>query len=217
MSSQNYWIPDPLPEKTEEYNQSQASKKYFTHLGEERMHPKWIYDNGAYVDDEYLFQNEGWKLIVDVTPEYTESQYIKKLDISEWIEDEKTLTVQYKVYDISEENKPSYDERNQDIKLLDFSSWTLDDVSDKLYKEWEVVNLSEQEVIDRETVRWKSLREKRDLLLKESDVAVLRAYEQNVAVSEEVVAYRQLLRDLPSTITDIFAEVIWPQKPAEIN
>jgi len=58
----SYWMPEVLPEPTEAYTSEQSEKKYLTQEGKERGHPGWTYaENIAYVDDEYLFQNEGWK------------------------------------------------------------------------------------------------------------------------------------------------------------
>jgi hypothetical protein len=57
-----------------------------------------------------------------------------------------------------------------------------------------------------------SVRAQRYELLSVSDVAVIRAYEQNTAVSPEWVAYRQALRDI--TLQEGFPEnVVWPEKP----
>ena len=68
-NDKRFWMPDILPEPTDEYQQEQSEKFYLTDEGKERRHPGWTYaDNTAYVDDEYLFQNEGWKLVVDEVP-----------------------------------------------------------------------------------------------------------------------------------------------------
>lgn len=61
-----YWMPDNIPQPTEDYQSAQSEKTYLTHEGKERRHPGWTYsDTNAFVDDEYLFRNEGWKVIVD--------------------------------------------------------------------------------------------------------------------------------------------------------
>ena len=58
------------------------------------------------------------------------------------------------------------------------------------------------------------MREQRDLLLKESDVEVL----PDRTPSDDILAYRQALRDLPSTETPTYnadgeLQVNWPVKP----
>lgn len=100
-----YWMPDEIPEKTEEYNNTQINKQYLTKFDEERMHPGWHYDNGAFVDDEYLFINEGWKLIVDDRPELPISEFARyeRNPRSLWEEvDERTLKVTYKRYEFTQ-------------------------------------------------------------------------------------------------------------------
>ena len=65
-NGKTYWMPEVLPEPTKEYQAIQKEKNYLTQEGVEKRHPEWTYaENIANVDDEYLFQNEGWKLIID--------------------------------------------------------------------------------------------------------------------------------------------------------
>jgi hypothetical protein len=65
-NEKSYWMPEVLPEPTEEYQSVQSEKLYLTHENKERRHPGWTYaETNAYVDDEYLFHNEGWKVIID--------------------------------------------------------------------------------------------------------------------------------------------------------
>jgi len=95
-----YWMPEVLPEPTKEYQATQAEKKYLTEKGVERTHPGWTYaENVAYVDDEYLFQNDGWKLIIDEAPlepvPFYKNHYIKNSP-EEWNEiDERTVEATY--------------------------------------------------------------------------------------------------------------------------
>jgi hypothetical protein len=95
-----YWMPDVLPELTPEHQKAQSNKKYLTQEGVEKSHPEWTYsENVAYVDDEYLFQNEGWKLIIDEKPVepilYHKNHYIKNSP-EEWNEiDERTVEATY--------------------------------------------------------------------------------------------------------------------------
>lgn len=98
--SNNYWMPDILPEPTEEHQQEQSEKIYLTPEGKVRMHPGWTYaETIAYVDDEYLFQNEGWKVVIDEEPiepvSYFRKHYIKNPP-EQWNEiDERTVEATY--------------------------------------------------------------------------------------------------------------------------
>jgi len=47
--------------------------------------------------------------------------------------------------------------------------------------------------------KWNEVRGTRTSLLEESDHLILIAYEQGVAPSAELLAYRQQLRDIPNT------------------
>lgn len=95
-----YWLPEVFPEPTKEYQAAQEKKRYLTPDGVERMHPGWTYaENVAYVDDEYLFENEGWKLIIGEAPvepiPFFKNHYIKNA-IEEWTEiDERTVEATY--------------------------------------------------------------------------------------------------------------------------
>lgn len=55
------------------------------------------------------------------------------------------------------------------------------------------------------------VREERNMLLADTDYLMLPDYPISDAKRDEFVAYRQLLRDLPSTISP--PNVVWPQKP----
>ena len=58
-------------------------------------------------------------------------------------------------------------------------------------------------------VPWQSLREKRNLLLTQTDYLAL----SDVTLTEEMRTYRQALRDLPSNTTDP-ENPVWPTKPS---
>ncbi|MCF6438164.1 phage tail assembly chaperone [Pseudoalteromonas luteoviolacea] len=60
-----------------------------------------------------------------------------------------------------------------------------------------------------EDVTWVTVRSKRDNLLVESDLLVLRALENTQSVPTELSDYRQALRDLP-THYPTPSEVVWP-------
>lgn len=90
-----YWIPDEFPKPSEEYNNSQRVKVYKTPHGI-RSHPDWKYDNGSLVDDEYLFYNEGWKLLVDAPPTYNSMTHVlEKNEEDLWIDTGKVIEVTY--------------------------------------------------------------------------------------------------------------------------
>ena len=111
-----YWMPEVLPEPTPEHQKVQSNKKYLTKEGVERNHPEWTYsENVAYVDDEYLFQNEGWKLIIDEEPVIldTDLKHKTRNEIVDWEEQEggKTIKVTYTLTDFTEEEIVKYTEQ----------------------------------------------------------------------------------------------------------
>lgn len=176
-----YWMPEVLPEPTPEHQEVQSNKKYLTHEGKERQHPGWTYaENVAYVDDEYLFQNEGWKLIIEEKPKITEDdlQHVIKNSPENWEElDEKTLKVTYTFIDFTQEEIATYAEH-----------------------------------------KWQKLRQKRDFLLQQTDWIIVRASEENLTVSSQVISYRNQLRDFTETIPNILEfkiddDTLWPVKP----
>lgn len=113
-----YWIPDNFPEPIEEYNVSQSLKEYMTQTGR-RTHPGWKYDNGALVDDEYLFYNENWKLLVDIPPVYnSETHVLQKKSEEDWDNFEKEVAITYHIREK-----------------------TIDEVSDSISKKWNEVRL----------------------------------------------------------------------------
>lgn len=176
-----YWMPDQLPERTPEYTRTQSLKRYLTPYGEDRPHPGWTYsENNALVDDEYLFQNEDWKLIIDDNVEVSEKDFkhsrINPPEMWEEI-DEKKVRITY--------------------SLLDFTQEEIDDFYES---------------------KWGALRYKRDSLLLETDWIITRSLEKNLSVPEEIVNYRQQLRDFPATVSnildfDINDNSLWPTKP----
>jgi hypothetical protein len=173
-----YWMPDFIPESSNEYNQNQKQKRYLTNLDTERVHPGWHYDNGALVDDEYLFQNEGWRLILDSPPQEELFKRVVRDEVDPYLEiDDKTVEINYVLVDFTQEQINTF------------------------------IN-----------GKWASLRQKRNLLLSDTDWLVLIAYENNIEVSNELKNYRQQLRDFPETIQDILNFDIdnaqnWPTKP----
>ena len=132
-NDKTWWMPEVLPQPTEEHQEAQSNKRYLTHEGKERQHPGWTYaETIAYVDDEYLFQNEGWKVIIDERPEITQDDLknVSRNSSEEWEEiDEKTLRVTYTLTDYSQEEVDAYveekwrilrDKRNNLIQQTDW-------------------------------------------------------------------------------------------------
>jgi hypothetical protein len=135
-NDKEYWMPEVLPEPTEEYQQEQSEKVYLTQEGKVRRHPGWTYaENIAYVDDEYLFQNHGWRIIIDdggieISDDDLKNQ--TKNEIEDWEEvDEKTLRVTYTLTDFTAEEVAEYEEqkwiklRNNRNRLLQETDWVL--------------------------------------------------------------------------------------------
>lgn len=109
----DYWMPEVLPEPTEKYQTSQSEKIYLTSEGVQRRHPGWTYaDNMAYVDDEYLFKNEGWKVVIDDNgPTINENDLKHKIrnDIKDWESiDESSVKVTYTITDFTTEEINTY-------------------------------------------------------------------------------------------------------------
>jgi len=72
---------------------------------------------------------------------------------------------------------------------------------------WVVRNANEAET----AIQWAAVRKKRDDLLSQSDVFVVRAYEKGEPVPQETVDYRQALRDV--TKQDNPFKIVWPVPP----
>jgi len=106
-NDKTYWLPNVLPDCTEEHTKTQREKTYLTPSKEEKKHPQWTYsENNAYVDDEYLFKNEGWKLIINEEPKIRDSDLKKFVrNTSEKWQDinEYTLKVTYTLIDLSQD------------------------------------------------------------------------------------------------------------------
>jgi hypothetical protein len=116
-NGKTYWMPEVLPVPTKEYQATQKEKNYLTQEGVEKRHPEWTYaENVANVDDEYLFQNEGWKLIIDDEGPVildTDLKHKTRNEIVDWEEQEggKTIKVTYTLVDFTEEEVDEYTER----------------------------------------------------------------------------------------------------------
>ena len=76
-----------------------------------------------------------------------------------------------------------------------------------------VIETIPQEELDRaREFEWRGIREERNLLLAECDYMIIKAFEAGTTLSDEWIAYRQALRDLPST-SDTPGGIVWPDKP----
>lgn len=76
-----------------------------------------------------------------------------------------------------------------------------------------VIEAISQEELDRaREFEWRGIREERNLLLAECDYMIIKAFEAGTTLSDEWIAYRQALRDLPST-SDTPGGIVWPDKP----
>lgn len=80
---------------------------------------------------------------------------------------------------------------------------------------WVVENLTDQEIQNLRDQEWSSVRNKRNELLKNTDWLVIKSTESGKPVDEEIVNYRQALRDI--TIQDDPFNIIWPSEPISIN
>lgn len=101
---QSYWMADPIPEPTSQYNNAQSLKTYADVSLTVKPHPGWRYDNGAFVDDEYLLFNNKFKLIIDAPPILEDStKVIEKNDTTDWIISESTVEITYTIRDKTSE------------------------------------------------------------------------------------------------------------------
>ena len=209
-ADKTYWLPDVLPEPTKEWKSQQERKQYLTPKGEIKSHPKWFYGNEALVDDEYLFYNEQWKLIVDSAPEEVEGYKVVQCSQEEWTQEEKTFTKTYKVYQIISKSKPT--ETFETEVLLDY---TYNDLKLTATETWTVTNLTTEEIVNKEERYFERLRGERNQLLAGTDYAVTKAFEQSLTLTEEFKNYRQELRDLPQTVSirEINFETVFPTLP----
>jgi len=216
-----YWIPNNLPENTEEYNNSQRIKQYYLPDGKIRTHPGWFYDNQALVCDDYLFYNEGWKLYINnysiIQVNLSSNKKVILNSENEWIVTEKTVCPTFEVYELSEELKPNI-LFSQTIIRNPENEWILDKINKIAKITWIVKNLTEEEISRKEVLEWRDLRENRNKLLEESDIFVIKSYEKSTPVHEDIKIYRQQLRDLPSTIQSIkIFDGTYPSLPNPID
>lgn len=101
-------------------------------------------------------------------------------------------------------NPPSY---NQNTQKLTWNEIEID---------WEVIDLTQEQIEELTNLAWQNIRKKRDSLLQQVDGKVLR-YQSEVRIGittntdniSELDTYAQALRDVPSTFSDP-GNVVWP-------
>jgi hypothetical protein len=208
-----YWLPDELPQPTEEWKSQQERKQYVTPDGEIKSHPKWFYGNEALVDDDYLFYNEQWKLLVDTLPEEVEGYKVVQYPQEEWTQEEKTVTKTYKIYTIVSKVKPT--ETFESEVSLDY---TYDSAKLTATETWTVRNLTEEELTTKENNYFERLRRERNQKLADTDYVITKAVEQGLVLTEEFKDYRQELRNLPQTVNirEVNFETVYPTLPTNL-
>jgi hypothetical protein len=143
-NDKEYWMPEVLPEPTEEYQSAQSEKLYLTHENKERRHPGWTYaETNAYVDDEYLFQNEGWKVIVDESLEITEDdlKHQTKNTPDQWEEiDDRNVRVTYTLTDFTQEEIDGYADKKWEMLRFERNNLLLE-------TDWILVRAGEENLI----------------------------------------------------------------------
>jgi len=104
-------------------------------------------------------------------------------------------------------NPPSY---NQNTQKLIWNDVEID---------WEVIDLTQEQIEELTNSAWQNIRKKRDSLLQQVDGKVLR-YQSEVRIGvttttdniSNLDTYAQALRDVPSTFSDP-GNVVWPTYP----
>lgn len=104
---QKYWSPDILPAYSEEYNYDQSCKFYWHPEQEKELpHPGWYYTNKAFVCDDYLFYNEGWRRVHETKLEQRKGYKIVADPFDEWIiNSDNSVTKTYSYVELTEEEK----------------------------------------------------------------------------------------------------------------
>lgn len=207
-----YWMPSIIPENSLKWNISQEIKTYILPDGSVRKFPKWYYDNGAYVDDDYLFYNEGWKILLDDEPQLgiNRQVQIELKPKDQWnYTEEKLVKKTYwerEIFDIKQDHNP----KTHKLKPIPDSFWEKTDTS--VFKIYEIVEKEQNEIEFDEKKMWWELRDIRNKKLSETDYIFIRSIEENFKINPEVIKYRQELRDLPSNVIDIY-NFNYPEPP----
>jgi len=207
-----YWIADILPQPTIEWNTLQAKKSYILPDGTVRKFPGWYYDNGSHVDDDYLFYNEGWKLLLDNEPQLGlgKQVQIELKPQEDWDYSEEKIVKKTYWERLIIDIPPDHDPRTHKVVSDPDHFWEKTDIS--VTRTYQIVEKTEEEKKFDENKMWWELRDTRNKKLTETDWIFIRAQEQKLEVNPDVLKYRQDLRDLPSTVTDIYS-VAFPTEP----
>lgn len=195
-----YWIPDVLPEPTQEWNSQQSNKTYLKPDGSVISHPGWYFGNTAYASDEYLYYNEGWFTVVDERPEETDDDgntyIIIDKPTSEWeIFDEYKVKKGYKKYLYLKKEKPTYKFGINIGHHYDFNDEDMiatDSYIENILNDDDLKELSNDIMF--------KIRKIRNYILKQTDYLIIISKEKNTSLSEEFTNYRQILRDIPEKI-----------------
>lgn len=209
-----YWFPETLPENSEEHNKQQLQKLYLTPDNKQKAHPNWHYENGALVDDEYLFQNEGWKIVINTPPADSEPDIdIEMNDPVKWTHEERTVYPTY-TYRKIVDNRPNLDESVFNIIKNPTYDWQRTDT--EVIVTYSVTDKTDQQKEEYLEGVWKEIRRKRDELLLKSDHYTMVATEQNKTLHVDFINYRQALRDLPNNLENPILPIVWPVLPSNI-
>jgi hypothetical protein len=212
-----WWLPDVLPEPTDEWNYSQRQKRYLC-LRERttKAHPRWYFDNGALVSDEYLYRNELCYLIIDNYPSAGFREVVITDPFEKWIlnDEEMTATVTYTIW------KYIYPEPSVEyVQVWEWEpeegNWIRDEENKTITATYSVRDLTPEELSAKDEECWKELRYGRNLRLSATDYIIILAAEKNLQISDQIKEYRQSLRDLPSKVAnirtfDIINDPLWP-------
>lgn len=192
-----YWMPDELPENTEDWQINQMRKSYLKPDGSLTGHPGWYFGNQAYASDEYFYYNEGWYTIIDNRPEEIDENgnhyIIVETPSDEWeIFDTYKVKKIYKKYLHNVTNKPKYE-----FGKIISHSFNFDDENMIATDNYEVSVLNQEELELQKNEFLKKLRVIRNYILEKTDYLVIQSKEKNQELSHDFIFYRQSLRDLP--------------------
>lgn len=223
------WFPDNIPIISKTYNTNQSKKKYLTLENILRFHPGWTYDNKSYVDDDYLFYNEGWRLIIDEKPTqvdpygntrninlisyelYYPNFYEISLEnrkvceensIEDWIHTEKTAEITYSIFNLIDDYPYTVDEFEFNIQINKVSDWDKSE-DGKIVSTYAITPKTEEQKDIFVSHIWQDIRHKRNNLLTKSDHYTIIAFENGKTLHSDFIQYRQSLRDFPNTITNL--------------
>lgn len=114
----------------------------------------------------------------------------------------------FELADVEPSAIPSYDRNTHKV----VEGAPVKNESNNWVQTWSVVELDAVEVAKTNQMLDTQNRAIRDRLLSESDVVIIRSIESGEAISEEVKAYRQALRDVPQQ-EGYPLSVTWPVDP----